>query len=401
MSPDAHRHASSRLPPIVWLLGAVSLLNDAASEMITPLLPLLLTTQMGGGATAVALVEGTAEAASSLIKLVSGWIADRTGAHRPLVIGGYLLSNLSRPLIGLAPAWGTVLGLRFLDRAGKGLRTAPRDVILTAGVATGDRGRAFGLHRAMDHCGAILGPLLALPLLNAGLPMQHVFLFSAAPGVLVLLMLLWGLPAAPPIARNHSPPVLSWRMLDARLKALIFAAVALTLSTLPEAFLILWAAQGGMTPMTVALLWSLAHVVKVTSAYLAGVWSDRRGRLPVMIAGWGVRVIVLLLIATGLQGTGVTWALFLFYAGALASTEAAERALIGDNAPEKLRGTVFGLYHLTCGLLVLPGVAALGWLWEHVSPRAALLTAAAGTLISVLVLLILVRPGSRSAHAHE
>ncbi len=184
------------------------------------------------------------------------------------------------------------------------------------------------------------------------------------------------------------------------MKALIFAAVALTLSTLPEAFLVLWAAQGGMTPATVSLLWSLAHVVKVTAAYLAGVSSDRRGRLPVVITGWSVRVIVLLLIAAGLHGTGVIWALFLLYAGALASTEAAERALIGDNAPEPLRGTVFGLYHLTCGLLVLPGVAVLGWLWEHVSTRAALLTAAAGTMLSVLVLLILIHPGSRSAPAH-
>ncbi len=169
-------------------------MNDAASEMITPLLPLLLTTQMGGGATTVALVEGTAEAAASLLKLVSGWLADRTGRHRGLVLGGYLLSNTARPLIGLAPAWGAVLSLRFLDRAGKGLRTAPRDVILTAGVAAGDRGRAFGVHRAMDHCGAIVGPLLALPLLNAGLPMQHVFLFSAVPGALVLLMLWRGCP---------------------------------------------------------------------------------------------------------------------------------------------------------------------------------------------------------------
>ncbi len=375
-------------------------MNDAASEMITPLLPLLLTTQMGGGATTVALVEGTAEAAASLLKLVSGWLADRTGRHRGLVLGGYLLSNTARPLIGLAPAWGAVLSLRFLDRAGKGLRTAPRDVILTAGVAAGDRGRAFGVHRAMDHCGAIVGPLLALPLLNAGLPMQHVFLFSAVPGALVLLMLWRGLPAAPPIAPNHALPALSWRRLDARLKALIFAAVALTLSTLPEAFLVLWAEQGGMTPATVSLLWSLAHVVKVTAAYLAGVSSDRRGRLPVVITGWSVRVIVLLLIAAGLHGTGVIWALFLLYAGALASTEAAERALIGDNAPEPLRGTVFGLYHLTCGLLVLPGVAVLGWLWEHVSTRAALLTAAAGTMLSVLVLLILIHPGSRSAPAH-
>ncbi len=383
--------ASSRLPPIVWLFGLVSLLNDAASEMITPLLPLLLTTQMGGGATTVALVEGAAEAASSLLKLASGWIADRTGQYRRLVIGGYLLSNLTRPLIGLAPAWGMVLGLRFLDRTGKGLRTAPRDVMLTAGVATADRGRAFGVHRAMDHSGAIVGPLLALPLLAAGLPMQQVFLFSAVPGVLVMLTLWRGLPMTLPVKPNHALPPLSWGMLDTRLRALIFAAVALTLSTLPEAFLVLWAAQGGMTPVAVTLLWSLAHVVKVTVAYLAGVWSDRRGRLPVVILGWGARVMVLLVIATGVRGVGVTWLLFLIYAGALASTEAAERALIGDSAPAALRGTVFGLYHLTCGVLVLPGVAVLGWLWEHVAPRAALLTAALGTVISVAVLMSLTR----------
>lgn len=272
------------LPRLVVLLSIVSLLNDAASEMITPLLPLVVAGTLGGGPLIISAIEGLADATASLLKLASGWLADRGWSLRWMVIGGYALSNLARPLIGLASAWGGVMGLRFLDRAGKGIRTSPRDALISAAVETAERGRAFGYHRAMDHGGAIIGPLLAWPLLAIGVSPQNVFLAAAVPGVLVLLVLWYALPAR---AAAPALPVAwpRWSILDRRLQGLIVAAAALTLSTLPEALLVLWVHQvGGIETLWVPVLWAAAHVVKAFFAYAAGTVSDRVGRLPVVIA---------------------------------------------------------------------------------------------------------------------
>ncbi|MGQ0659155.1 MAG: MFS transporter [Chromatiales bacterium] len=373
------------LPRVVVLLSVVSMLNDAASEMITPLLPLVVTATLGGGPFIVGVIEGLAETTSSLLKLASGRVADRGWSHRWLVIGGYLLSNIARPLIGLAGSWGWVMTLRFLDRAGKGIRTSPRDALIAGAVSTNARGRAFGFHRAMDHGGAIIGPLLAWPLLAAGVPVEHVFLASAIPGVLVLLTLWFGLPATPP-ATATTTPWPRWTSLDARLRGLIVAAAALTLSTLPEALMVLWAYRSGVATVWIPLLWAIAHVVKLAFAYAAGALSDRIGRLPVVMAGWCGRVLVLVLIALGASGPLAVWMLFLLYAAALASTEAAERALIGDVAPADQKGTAFGAYHFVCGVLALPSAALFGWLWEGVSLSAAFLLAAVGTAAAAVTL---------------
>jgi hypothetical protein len=172
------------LPRTVVVLGLVSMLNDAASEMITPLLPVFLTATLGAGPAVVGLVEGLAEATSSVLKLVSGWLADRGWKPKLLVVGGYTTSNMARPLIGLALNWPWVLLMRFFDRLGKGLRTAPRDAMISSAVDRERRGRAFGFHRAMDHGGAIIGPLLAFGLLATGFSTTHVFLASVVPGML-------------------------------------------------------------------------------------------------------------------------------------------------------------------------------------------------------------------------
>jgi MFS family permease len=379
------------LPRLVVLLSTVSLLNDAASEMITPLLPLVIAGTLGGGPLIISAIEGLAEAISSLLKLASGWLTDRGWSPRWMVFGGYSLSNLARPLIGVASGWGGVMALRFLDRAGKGIRTSPRDALISGAVDAAERGRAFGFHRAMDHGGAIIGPLLAWPLLAAGVPVQHVFLASAVPGFLVLLVLWHALPSQPaaapiPAARPR------WSALDAKLRGLIVAAAALTLSTMPEALLVLWVSQiGGVATLWIPLLWAGAHVVKVFLAYAAGVISDRVGRLPVVIAGWCARVVVLIAIAAGAAGAAAGVFLFLLYAAALSCTEAAERALIGDVAPLQQKGTAYGVYHFVCSLLALPSALLFGWLWERISLTAAFAVAAGGTVVAALVLMFLAR----------
>jgi len=380
----------SFLPRTVVILGFVSLLNDAASEMITPLLPIFLTATLGAGPAIVGLVEGVAEATASLLKLLSGRLADRGWNAKGLVIGGYGLSNTARPLIGLAFGWAWVLVLRFLDRVGKGLRTSPRDALIAASTDSQLRGRAFGFHRALDHGGAVVGPLVAFFLLGWGLDLHHVFLLSVVPGILVMLLLGFGLPPTPILAPSTplAEPV-GWRNVDARLRALIIAAGGLALATTPEVFLVLWAQQRGLEIVWVPLLWAAASAVKMMVAIPGGHWSDQFGRLPVLVVGWSARILILIALGLTTTDTLTIWILFLAYAGSLAFTEGAERALIGDYAPAGQKATAYGIYHMISGVLALPGALLFGALWQWFNAKTAFLTAAGLTTLSVLVLLLI------------
>ena len=374
------------LPRTVVILGLVSFLNDTASEMITPLLPLFLTATLGAGPAIVGLVEGVAEATASILKLVSGWLADRGWNAKKLVVGGYTVSNTARPLIGFALGWSWVLVLRFLDRVGKGIRTAPRDALIAASSDRQVRGRAFGFQRALDNGGAMLGPLLAFGLLQWGMSMEHVFMAAVVPGIAVILLLVFGLKVPPRVKPEHPPARLHWKGLDARIKGLVLASGGLALATTPEAFLILWANQGGITVTWVPLLWAAASGVKALVAGPAGVLSDRYGRLPIVSIGWTARVLLLVAFAVLPDGGLLVWGLFLGHAAALAFTEGAERALLGDFAPTEQQGTVFGLYHLLSGLLALPGAILFGVVWQWLGMSSAFGMAAILTALSALAL---------------
>lgn len=390
-----------RLPLTVLLLGLVSLLNDVASDMILPLLPLFLAGTLGAGPAAIGLIEGIAEATSSLLKLWAGRLGDRGVGHKRLAVTGYALSNTVRPLLGLAASWPQVLLLRFGDRIGKGLRTTPRDALLALAVDTTDRGRAFGLHRSMDHTGAMIGPLIASALLAWGLGMRDVFLVSAIPGVLAVAVLVFGVREAPRQRKPGRPGVAGttrsrlslrhWQQLPATLRGLILAAGALSLAAVPEAFLILWLSAEGMHAAWIPLLWALAHGVKAGISLPAGQLSDRLGRLPVLLAGWLGRAGLLAVMPLATGHAWLTIPLFLLYAAASASTEGAERALIGDQAPDGVRGTAFGLYHMGIGLLALPGALWFGVVWEWVGMGTAFALSATLTLVTGLALLWLAR----------
>jgi len=389
LPPESPRAIPPRLPRTILVLGGVSFLNDMASEMIAPLLPIFLTATLGAGPAVVGLVEGVAEATSSLLKLISGRLADRGWNAKRLVLGGYGVSNAARPLIGLAAGWGWVLSLRFLDRVGKGLRTSPRDALIAASAEGPGLGRAFGFHRAMDHAGSVAGPLLAFGLLAAGLELRSLFLWSVVPGLLVLALLTFGLPSASPVParpdRRDRP--LAWGASDRRFRVLLAATGTLALATTPEAFLVLWACTGGLEVAWVPLLWAAASAVKSAAAIPGGAWSDRLGRLPVLGLGWGLRILIL--VALGLADAGPLgiWALFLAYSGSLALTEGAERALVGDCAPAEARASYFGLYHMVNGVLALPGGVLFGLLWQQLGMAAAFLTAAGLTVLAVLIVL--------------
>src|SRR5215831_253672 len=206
------------LPRTVVVLGLVSFLNDSASEMITPLLPIFLTSVLGSGPAIVGLVEGVAESTASILKLVSGRLADRGVEAKALVLFGYGVSNTTRPFIGLALGWPLVLLLRFFDRIGKGIRTPPRDALIAGATTQTNRGMAFGFHRSMDHAGAVLGPLLAYVLLANHVPLAQVFYWSAVPGICVVLLLSMGISRDAPL-EFAKPASLRWRALDPRLRA--------------------------------------------------------------------------------------------------------------------------------------------------------------------------------------
>lgn len=380
-----------QLPRTVVVLGLVSLLNDTASEMVTPLLPIFLTATLGAGPAIVGLVEGLAEATSSVLKLISGRLADRGVRAKRLVLGGYSISNAARPLLGLATSWAAVLLLRFLDRVGKGFRTAPRDALIAGAAGAAGRGRAFGFHRSMDHAGAVLGPIAAFALLQSGFETGQVFLASVVPGIAVVALLLWGLPSDAPTTQRGVAAPLSWRRLDARLRGMIIAAGLLALASVPEAFIVLWASDAGLEVVWVPLVWAAASVAKMFIAMPAGILSDRLGRLPVLVGGWLARVLILLLLAISSPGIGGVWLLFIAYAGSLAITEPAERSLIGDHAAVDQQGTAFGLYHLASGLLVLPGAVLFGLVWERFNSRAAFILAALVVVVAASMMLAVAR----------
>ena len=356
------------IPRTVIALGIVSLLTDLSSEMIYPLLPIFLASVLGAGAMALGLIEGVAESTAALLKVVSGVWTDRTRRRKPLVVAGYTLSGMMRPLIGLAAAWPAVLALRFADRVGKGLRTSPRDALIADVTDAGARGTAYGFHRAMDHAGAVLGPLVAAMLLNfAGLPLRQVFLLSAIPAVAVLVVLLLGV-KEPPAQRAESPTVpkllAPWSALGPDYRRLLLAVLVFTLGNSTDAFLLLRLNEAGVSTAGIALLWSAHHVVKMIANYFGGQLSDRVGPRTMILAGWLFYAAIYLTFG---WLTSAPWhiAVFLAYGIYFGLTEPAERAWVASLVPPQLRGTAFGWYHCAIGLAALPASVAFGLLWQQ------------------------------------
>lgn len=359
------------LPGNVWLLGVISLLNDAASEMVYPLLPLFLVTTLGAGPRVLGLIEGLAEAASSLLKLASGVWSDRTRRAKPFVVWGYGVAGLARTLIAAANGWWFVLACRLADRVGKGLRSSPRDALLGRAVAPEQRGMAFGLHRAMDNAGAVLGPLVAAALLAAGLELRTVFWCAAVPAVLVLLLTL-RLREAPALpARPHQPFNWHLREFPPRFRRYLLVLGLFMLGNSSNLFLILRARELGVSQAQVPLLWALMSLVAALLLTPLSALSDRVGRQRLILSGWAVYALVYLLLAWGGLSVGGVWAIFVAYGVFIAATEGAEKAMVADLVPHDQLGTAFGWYHLTLGLTLLPASVLFGVFWESVSPALA------------------------------
>jgi MFS family permease len=376
------------LPRTVIILGLVSFLNDAASDMILPILPLYLTAVLGAGPAAVGFIEGIAEATASLLKLISGRLADKGWHAKWLVVGGYSVSNAARPLMAIAIGWWWVLIMRFFDRIGKGLRTSPRDALISDSINAEQRGRAFGLHRAMDNAGGIVGPLIAFFLLQHAYSIPAVIAWSVVPGILVVMLLGFGISNDTTLSKSNKPtPALKWSMLSPTIQQLLVAVTLLAFASIPEAFLVLWAHDAGLPVVWVPLVWSLAGVLKMLVSYPAGRLSDQIGRQKVLIWGWSARVVILVLLGLTAHhdSLSIIISLFVMYGGTMAFTEGAERALIGDFAKKGQQGTAFGFYHMLTGIAVLPGAMLFGWVWQTLSSSFAFFMA------SILVSLVVIR----------
>ncbi len=391
--------ASGRfLPRAAVVLGIVSLFNDLAGEMLAPVIPLFLTATLGAGPAVVGLVEGVAQSCASLLKLISGIAVDRGVRPKRLMLTGYGLASSVRPLIGLAGSWGPVLVLRALDRIGKGLRGTPRDALLAASVDDARLGRAFGFHRAMDYVGSGLGPALGAAALAAGVSLKGLFGLAVIPGVLVMLLITFGVSgerlAHAPAARRPLP----WRELPRRLRGLLLAATLLTVSGVHDAFLVLWLAQQLDGIASVLLVFALVNGVRAVVAMFGGELSDRLGTLPTILVGWSLRIGLLPWVAAvgdaqhAQAGFAVFWVVAL--TAAMAWSAPAELALLSRAAPSGQRGAVLGTFHMLTGLAMLPGTALFGVLWQQFGATTAFFAAAMGSLLAATLLLTLSRrPG--------
>lgn len=372
-----------RLRPQVVLLGLVSLLNDSASEMIYPLLPVFLTSTLGATPFIVGMIEGGADALSSILKLVAGWMSDRMPRRKPLIVGGYTLATIARWWIAISSFWTGVLGARLLDRTGKGIRSAPRDAMIADVTPPESRGKAFGFHRALDHTGAIIGPLLAMLFLDAmHVPMRGVFLIAVIPGAIGVVLLLFALRekrrsvvASPPAGRMPAEGPATTRLPRPFWYALVAIAI-FSLANSSDVFLILQAHSAGVTVGMLPLLWAAHHVIKALFSMQAGSRSDRVGRRSLLVIGW-LSYAVIYFAFPFARSMGAFVALFVAYAIPFTLTEGAERAWIGDLVPAELRGRSFGFYYLTSGVFVLAGTALFGELYQSVSHTAAFFTGGA------------------------
>lgn len=369
----------------VVLLGVVSLLTDTATEMIVPLLPAFLGT-LGAGALALGWIEGLADAVASVLKLLSGRWSDASGRRKPFVIAGYGIASSVRPLFGAALAPWHVLAVRVVDRLGKGLRTSPRDALIAGAVDADQRGAAFGLHRAMDHTGAVLGPLVAAGfLLFWPGELRTLFWLTAIPGAFAVAVVVLGVRETAP--RTEAAPR-EGSQNNAQLLRLLVPLGLFTLGNASDLFLLLQASATRTPLVTLPLLWVGLHVVKMLVSIPGGRLSDRWGRVRTILLGWCYYAAIYAAFAFANTRAQV-WILFVAYGVYHGLTEGAERALVAELVPSANLGSGFGWYHLTLGVLTLAASVLFGGLWELYGSRTAFLTSAALALLAMACLAVM------------
>ncbi|MBE3089790.1 MAG: MFS transporter [Actinobacteria bacterium] len=399
----------------IYLLGAVSFFNDFASEMIYPLIPVFINSVLGLGAAFIGIIEGIAETTNSLIKLFSGYFSDKFNKRKAFVIAGYTISNLLRPLIGIVSSWGGLLFLRFSDRVGKGIRTAPRDALIGDCAPAQRRGFAFGFHRSMDHLGAVVGSLVASLILYVFLlDIRKVFLLSIIPGIIAILIIIFGVKEVTrkingqkkslgtnaikggnsdtkkdgKIVKKSILNFREFKTLGGRFSYFLSILVIFALGNSTDAFLLLRASDLGIKTAAIPLLWAVHHISKAIFSTLGGHISDKLGRKTMIICGW----VVYFLTYFGFAFANVPymiWVLFVFYGLFFGFTEGVEKAFVCDMVPKDNLGTAYGFYNLAIGLSALPASLIFGFVWKVFSFKAAFIMGACIAAVALIMLLFL------------
>lgn len=361
-----------RLHPNIWVMTATSFLTDISSEMLVYLIPLFLANILGVRTAVIGLIDGVAETTASLLKVYSGALSDRLRARKWLAVLGYALSTVAKPFLYFANTWGWVLGVRFADRTGKGIRTAPRDALVAASTDERSRGLAFGLHRAGDTAGAFLGIGIAALIIwltqtNEALLSAATFrtavLVSIIPAVLAVVVLTLGAKEVAVADRGTGTLRLSLKGLDARFRYFLLAVVLFTLGNSSDSFIVLRAQERGLSVLaTMFMLMTFTAIYALFSGPL-GALSDRIGRRRLIIGGWLAYGLVYLGFTLAHAGWQI-WALFGLYGIYYAATEGVAKALVADLVPDAQRGTAYGLFNAAIGLTALPASLIAGLLWQ-------------------------------------
>jgi MFS family permease len=400
---DPRRGRIFGLSPNVFFLGLVSFLTDVSSEMIFTLVPLFLANVLGAATTIIGLVGGLSESVDVIFRIFSGWISDRIGRRKPLAVLGYVISTVAKPFMYLASTWGVVLAVRFGDRIGKGIRTSPRDALVADSVSAEERGKGFGLHRAMDTAGAVLGLVMVAVIVyfvqGGGLKLgletyQWLVLVGVVPAVLSIPVLLVFVRE-----KRITPGSSSYRGsvsgrstagFDARFKVFLAVMAVFTLGNSSDFFVILRAQNLDVPLIQVVLMLVLFNVTYAATALPAGVLSDRIGRKRVIVLGWFIYAMVYLGFAAA-SSVWLVWLLFAGYGIYYGVVEGVARAFVADLVPEDRRGTAYGLYHGVVGLTLLPASLLAGWLWQAYSPAAPFFLGSGLAFVAMLGMMALIR----------
>jgi MFS family permease len=390
------------LPRNVWVLGITSFLTDVSSEMIINLLPLFLANVLGAGTAVVGLIEGLAESTASLFKVFSGWLSDRLGQRKWLTVVGYGLSTVAKPFLYMAASWSWVLGVRFADRVGKGIRTSPRDALIADSAGEGQRGLSFGLHRAMDTAGAFCGLLIAAGVVwgmqaSGGTlqrsTFQTVVLLSILPAALAVLVLIVGAREVPRQPGGVKLPSLTLKGFDARFRGFLLIVVLFTLGNSSDAFLVLRAQERGLSVLAVMGALLALNLTYTLVSGPAGVLSDRIGRRQIIVGGWLLYGVVYLGFALAGAGWQI-WLLYAVYGVYYGVTEGVARALVADIVSPEQRGTAYGLFNAVVGVTAFPASLLAGLLWQGAGgwkgfgPSAPFLFGAGLALLAALLMVV-------------
>ncbi len=399
---DASRKRIWGLNPNVFFLGIVSLLTDVSSEMIFTIVPLFLFNVLGIGTPVIGLVGGLSESIDAIFRIFSGWLSDRTGKRKPLAVLGYSISTVAKPFMYLASSWGAVLAVRFSDRIGKGIRTSPRDALVADSVSAGERGRGFGLHRAMDTFGAFLGLAIAAVIiyqvqggeLALSLDTYHwLVVVGVVPAVLAVLVLLFFVRERRQSSAGNTSSQVSLKSIggfDTRFKLFLAIMAVFTLGNSSDFFVILRAQDLGSPVLYVVLMLVVFNIAYAATSIPAGILSDRLGRRWVITLGWFIYALVYLGFALASELWQI-WLLFAGYGVYYGMVEGAARAFVADLVPEEKRGTAYGLYHGVVGLTLLPASLIAGWLWQAYSPATPFYLGACLAFLAMLGIMALIK----------